>query len=105
MLTSGNKVRAYSTFSEDDNVRSIQDVAFAALNDLEESAGEVDGWNYRYVTNVSYECANGVFVENELDTPMYSIYSDAQRAILREYLFASQEHDFEGNDDTLVDPW
>lgn len=104
-LTSGVKVRAYSAFSGEDNVRSIQDVAYAALNDLEASAGEVDGWNYRYVTNVSYEYANGVFVENELDTPMYSIYSDAQRAILKEYLFASQENDFEGSDDTLVDPW
>ena len=104
-LANGNKMRVYSDFSETDNVRAIATVALAALNDLQTTSGEVDGWNYKYAVTTTTVYQNGLYVEKTLDATQYSLYSAAKREVLASYLINPENKaDYDG-DDTMVDPW
>ncbi len=60
-------VRVYSAFDADENVRSIQDVAKAALLDVEDAKNEAEGYIY------------------EVETDKWSCYTKAQYEALAEY--------------------
>jgi hypothetical protein len=87
-LNSGATIRYYGDF-DPENYVSAEYTAFQCLTDLMPTAGVADGYNYRHKVNTTYQNTGnkyGKYKEVPLSTPMYSAYSEAQRAILLEYM-------------------
>ena len=104
VLANGRTLRVYADFNESKNVRSIAEVAVAALNDLNPTVGVVNGYNYRYAVTTNMVLVNGLYVETPLGTTKYSPYFAGQREILKKYATPQNKSDYSG-DDTQVDPW
>ncbi|MBQ9132704.1 MAG: hypothetical protein IJX62_09595 [Clostridia bacterium] len=115
-LDNGATIRTYATFDREDNVRSITEVAKAALADTSpEKITDrlVNGFYYNVEIAVgeTYYIKNGdnsftEAIRGESDSAVYSPYTYQQRAILREYL-KPNAGTWPGytDDDKVNDPW
>lgn len=87
-LNSGATIRYYGDF-DPENYVSAEYTAFQCITDLMSTSGVADGYNYCHQVNVTYQNTGnkyGKYKEVALSSPMYCAYSEAQRAILLEYM-------------------